>query len=277
MPDDPATIGWTDPVTGARYGTGNSPTPGEIVAAMPRFGAGIEPVPEELWETFDLTWVFPEIGVKNQGSFGACNGHAAATSLEWSCAIQGAARVALSPWYIYSILCNGVDRGSNIGQALQLLEGKGTCPEDMVPWGTIDPRRISPEAHAQAPRFRIERGRMLDSWEWLMTASQLRLPFNFSLCVGAHFNRISAEGVVGLDRGMGNHALCGGIGAKRLKDGRWAILLQNSWGPAWGMKGFAYFTEDHIHSQQYGEAYVVGAATEDLHAADVAPAVAPVA
>jgi hypothetical protein len=56
----------------------------------------------------------------------------------------------LSAWYVYAILCNGVDRGASIGEALNLVTARGTCLDASVPHGTINPRKLSAADTAEA-------------------------------------------------------------------------------------------------------------------------------
>ena len=109
-------------------------------------------VPEKYWVEFELPTgpSYPQI--LDQDGYGACNGHAAISSLEWARWLVGMSYIALSPWYVYVILCNGIDRGSSIEEALDLLCNKGTSPASAVPYGTINPAKIPPTAPAVAWR-----------------------------------------------------------------------------------------------------------------------------
>lgn len=253
---------------GRTVGTGNRPYTGPPVARAPVPAA----IPESEWQEFEFKC--PEIKVKDQSSYGACNGFAASTSLEWARWIAGMPHVDLSPWFVYSILCNGIDRGSSIAEALQLLSERGTCPDKDVPYGTINPRRLSAVAQADARRFRIEIGARLSGFAELMTATQLRRPFNFSVCAGNAFTQVDADGVAGFVGGAGNHAVTGGLGAKRLRNGEWAIKAQNSWGTNVQAGGYFWFTRLHVENQAWFDAYLIGAVEYDPEQAEPAP-VAP--
>lgn len=252
---------------GRTVGTGNRPYTGPPVARAPVPAA----VPESEWQEFELECA--DIKIKDQNGYGACNGFAAATSLEWARWIAGMPHVDLSPWYVYAILCNGIDRGSSIAEALQLLSDRGTCPDKDVPYGVINPRRLSAEAQADARRFKIEIGARLSGFAELMTAAQLRRPFNFSVDAGGNFVRVDSEGVAGGRAGTGNHAVTGGLGAKRLRNGKWAIKAQNSWGPDVQAGGYFWFTADHIEGQRWFDAYLISAAEYDPEQAELPPAV----
>lgn len=218
-------------------------------------------IPDSELREFDLT-ANPDwpVKIKNQGSFGACNGHAAATSLEIARYIAGLDHVPLSPWLIYADLCQGWDRGSNIGEALKHLSNVGTCPEHLVPHGTIQPRRVSAEARAEVLRFRIEIGFELNSFRDLIVASFLRIPFNFSVPVNANFNQLDAEGVPGNRPGAHNHAMCGGFGLKRSTKHGLLFPALNSWGELWGIRGKCNISERNLEgtfSDNYGVSAVI--------------------
>ena len=215
-------------------------------------------VPERDWQEFDLTTDpgYP-LAIKDQNGRGACNGHATAEAMELARWIHGQPYVPLSGWFPYAILCGGWDRGSSIGEALTLILTKGLAPESTVDYGIINPTRLSPTAYAQALNFTCEVGTPLDTWEQIMSAVQLKLGgVNLSIRVGGRFD-LDSEGVVSLSRGTGNHAICAGHGAKRLRNGEWAIKWQNSWTHTWGDHGFAWYTQQHWDLQNYREAWVI--------------------
>lgn len=270
---------------GHRRPLGNLPYTGPAVAGPPLPRA----IPESEWAEFDLV---ESAGVEapkvlDQNGYGACNGFAAATALEWARWIAGLEPVPLSPWYVYAILCNGIDRGSSIAEALVLLSQRGTCPAALVPAGTINPRRLAQAAHAEAGRFRIELGARTATFAELMTATQLRKPFNFSVDAGGGMNRagdfsqVDEEGVAGVPSGrrVGNHAVVGGLGAKRVRRGRfagqWAIRGQNSWGPRVQDGGRFWFVADHVEGQDWFDAYTVSAAAIDPSDPTNPPGAAP--
>jgi hypothetical protein len=219
-------------------------------------------IPESQWIEFELD---PgPIKVKDQDGRGACNGFAAATSLEWKRHLQGLPYVALSGWYVYAILCNGIDRGSSIDEALSLLVERGCGPESEVNYGIINPGKLTAKAHAEAKRFTLEIGARRKTFAELMTATQLRRPFNFSISAGqSGFNRLDADGCPSTSGGTGDHAVTGGLGAKKCKDGQWAIKWQNSWSTQWGQDGFAWFKERHIRGQGWFDSYDIVAVGAD--------------
>ena len=215
-------------------------------------------VPESDWQEFDLTTEpgYPLV-VKDQNGKGACNGHATAEAMELARWIHGQPHVPLSGWFPYAILCGGWDRGSSIGEALTLIQKTGLAPETQVPYGTINPGRLSREAYDLATNYEAEVSVALETWEQIMSAVQLKLGgVNLSIRVGGKFD-LDSEGVVTLSRGTGNHAICAGHGAKRLRNGQWAIKWQNSWTEKWGDHGHAWYTQEHWDAQNYREAWII--------------------
>jgi hypothetical protein len=205
----------------------------------------------------DNTYIANDLCVHN------CNGHAAATSLELARNVAGKPHVNLSAWFVYSILCGGWDRGSNILDALALLSAQGTCPETDMAYGEINPKRITAAAKTSAARFKLEAGSSLKTWPEIMTAVQLLRPLNLSIQVGNAFNNLDSEGVPGASRGPGNHAVCVGFGAKKSAKHGWLVKMWNSWGTVWGLNGFCWLGQAHTDGVSYFEAYDVMTAADD--------------
>ena len=204
----------------------------------------------------DNSYVAEGVGVHN------CNGHAAATSLEIANYLAGALYTPLSPFFIYAILCRGYDQGSNIADALKLLQTTGTCPEPLVPAGTINPNRLSAEAKAAASRFRIEIGYEINSHRDLVIATHLRMPSNFSVPVNSNFDSLDSDGVPQNRPGVHNHAVTGGLGLKKTQKHGWVVLARNSWGTQWGLRGDFYAAERTVQGS-YPDAYTIAAIEYD--------------
>lgn len=244
------------------FGRGCRPSPDHLVASIPSFAsAGQRLVPEKEWQEFDL---WPDaMRIKNQTMTNACCGHAAALSIQGVRFLYGQPYVPLSAWYPYSILCQGNDQGASIAQALDVVRKYGVAPEADVPYGTIDPRRLTEQAHKNAARFRVDIGYRVTTWEEVMSAAQRRQLINLSVCADGWSQwRPDAEGVVPLSGRPADHAITVGFGAKRSSRYGWVVKLFNSWGDAWGIRGTGWISRHHIEIL-YNEGYVVGQVIDD--------------
>jgi hypothetical protein len=232
-----------------------------LMESVPTYQDTASLIPESEWVEFD-EWP-SEIKIKDQDGKGACNGHAAAISIEVARYVAGMPYVPISAWYIYAILCNGVDRGSMILDALKLCEDDGAAPESLVQYGIINPRKLTAEAHAAAPRFKAEIGSRVTTYQEIGTALQRRQSLNVAVCVGSGFNRLSSDGVPGLSRGACNHAVGMALGMKKSSSGEWLGRMPNSWTTQWGDKGFCWLPLKYIPTAAYFEAYTIRAVADD--------------
>lgn len=220
-------------------------------------------IPESEWKEFDLRddQAYP-IKIKNQGRYGACNGFAAASSLEIARYVAGLDYAGLSGWMVYADLCGGWDRGSVIAEALVQLQNRGTCEDSLVPYGTINPSRIPSSARENAKRYKIEIGYRINNFREMCIAAQLRMPFNFSVPVNSSFNSLDQYDRPQNRSGWHNHAVTGGMYMKKLPTGDWVIGMQNSWDVPWGRKGYCSIGEKNIQGSGF-DAYTVMAVAYD--------------
>lgn len=239
-----------DTYTGETRILGSLPSDPRLLAALPNYSGEI--LPESELKEFDA---YPKsrLKIKDQNGRGACNGFALAAVTEGVRFVQGQDYVPLSGWYPYAILCNGVDRGSNILQGYALIQEKGIAPEETVDYGIINPKNLTQKAHTAAQRFRLEFGESYQSWRQVVSGVMLREVLNLSICVGNSFNSLDSESVPGVDRGPGNHAVTVGLGLKKSKRWGWLVRMRNSWSEKWGDKGFCWLAEAHIEAGSYFE------------------------
>lgn len=77
-----------------------------------------------------------------------------------------------------------------------------------------------------------------------------------------------ANGVIPDRRGAGGGHCMFALGLEQI-DGRWHLLVQNSWGTRWGREGYCYLPESYF--ADWHEAWRLKAATDDPKG-DVPPA-----
>ncbi len=250
---------YLDPTTGQLRQLGSRPSDPRLVAALPVYRGEI--LPESELEAYHAHPA--EIKVRDQGQQGSCNGYATAAAGEGVRFVQGFEHVPLSGSYVYSILCRGRDAGSNILQAYKLAGDRGLAPDALVRAGTLNPNSLTAEAHAAAGRFRLEFGAAYQSWRQVVSAVMLREVLNLSVCVLNRFSFLDDEDVAGVDRGVGNHAVCVGLGLRHSSRWGWMVLCRNSWGTRWGRLGFCWLAEAHIEAGSYFECFGVKGVVAD--------------
>lgn len=227
--------------------------------------SAVDPISKIQPAFFRPSW----LKIKNQGQYGACVGHGGARGVEFVRALAGqdegvaGAWEELSAWDLYARLCNGIDSGANILDALNLLAKDGVALDATVPHGTINPRKITADAAALRPRFRLEVGGQLGSFEEMAWAAARGDGVVYSVHVGSGFNNLDAEGVPPAQRGFANH--CVFAGGELVWSDKWGLMLgsDNSWDTTWGLKGRFRVCNALIQAQSYFEAFAVRAVVID--------------
>jgi hypothetical protein len=92
----------------------------------------------------------------DQDGVGSCAAEACSNGLMLTRAFSGQDFVLLSPWSLYSETSGGSDRGSNLGDNLDLARSRGICPDSI--WPRSKGWRAKPDATAlkQAAEFKID-------------------------------------------------------------------------------------------------------------------------
>jgi hypothetical protein len=250
---------YTDPTTGQRYGLGLIPsTPDQRRAFCSPWRGAV--VPREKWTPIDFRVYAPD--VFNQGEQGSCVGHGGIGSLMTLRKMHGHGDERLSPCNLYGQINGGQDRGAIVIDALKALRDTGACLE-----ATVGPSRWQPSGWPsgwkdEAKRFRIEGADELTSFDEIGSAIMQGDPVNFGVMIGNRFKPQGAEGVIPEWDGSqaGGHCMFA-LGLKAI-DGRWHLLVQNSWGTQWGAGGFCYMPESYFR-QRFAEMYRLRTATDD--------------
>jgi C1A family cysteine protease len=215
-----------------------------------------------------------QLKILDQNGYGACTHYASTQGLMYARLQSGQPHVQLEPLFSYSIATGGWNTGTSILQASKQISEQGVCEAGKITAKLANPRSFSAEARSNAMRFRIEIDQKLESFDELLSeVGGRRRAAIASIQVGWTYSKLDSEGCMGVDRGMGNHAILIAGGKKTLKSGQPALKHAGSWGAAWGRSGFGWYKEAHWDATKWMEAYTIKAVIEDPDDASNPPVV----
>lgn len=143
----------------------------------------------------------------------------------------------LSDTYTYSLINGGRDQGSMLCDAMEAIETNGVCLAETCGPDAIFPRQYDRrKADEEAQRFRVAECYAIRRRDFA-TDDELQRAFWSALCLGFkvgvaiqagnNFDTVNGDGVPGVDRGAGNHAIhADGIA---LVGGGIAATCENTW------------------------------------------------
>jgi len=193
-------------------------------------------------EIIDYTDAFPDPG--NQGTQGSCVGwavgYAAKSYLVNIGQKWGVKEHQFSPSYIYNQINGGVDEGSSIYEALQLVIEQGVCLLADMPYNENDfttqpnqTQKIIAEQYRSLSMRRISEGDVNN----MKVALQEGIPIVVGIPVYPDFDNLDSSNPIydnSFGTSRGNHAICL-IG---YNDETNSFKFINSWGTSWGLNGY---------------------------------------
>jgi hypothetical protein len=165
-------------------------------------------------------WFGPQ-HLLNQGGLGSCNYYACAGAMLRLRAAKGITAEALAPEWGYMNDPNGrYDRGSLLDDGMQWMAERGLPKRSLVPYEQYKINKMSMEQQRRAAQsasgfryheaYALPRTDIRTLWRSMVSAVLRNEPIVIAVHVGDKYmytpNQKWAE--AGLDRGMGNHAVC---------------------------------------------------------------------
>ena len=185
--------------------------------------------------------------IKDQGTLGSCTANALAGVLEYN-EPKDSKLIELSRLFIYYIerAYEGTvnsDSGAMIRDGIKMLAKLGVCPEEMWPY-LIEKftRKPIKKCYKAALERRITSYATMDALPQMKQCLADGFPFAFGFTVYESFmsEKTAQTGIVTMPESgegvCGGHAVIG-VG---YDDDKQVIKVRNSWGKAWGNKGYFY-------------------------------------
>lgn len=191
-----------------------------------------------LW---DASWT------KDQNGWGKCASSAATYVVEKARHMRGQRRVELSDDYLYSLVNDGRDQGSTLGENMRAITQRGIATRASVGHGDIFRRKYDTrKADKEALRFRAHEAFVTPGEQEVCAALLSRHCVVIAIHVGRNWQNFDSRGVLIGDRGPGNHS-------EHLDDirynrqaGRFEFRKHSSHGTRYGEGGFCWIHYGHL-------------------------------
>ena len=215
-----------------------------------RYGM-VRPVPAKQPSAVDLRRTCSP--VEDQGRLGSCTGNALVGALEFLERKDRVPFTNLSRLFVYyneRIIEHTVkeDAGAMLRDGIKTLAKQGACAEQTWPYAIAKfALKPTPACYREALEHQITAYARLETGDEMRACLAGGFPFVFGFTVYESFEseRVAETGVVPMpkrtERSVGGHAVL----AIGYDDAKKTFVVRNSWGTAWGMKG--YFTMPYAY------------------------------
>lgn len=196
---------------------------------------------------------------KQQGRKGSCCPYATLNCCEAKRVFDRKDDLEFGPEWLYCKINGGRDAGAMLDDAMQEIVKNGCCLRKSVPYEihstngmTMEQKRFAAQEameHRALDWYKMPHANLDACWAATLTAIAERDPVLMAVHCGNGFFACDGQGNARVDRGPGNHAVCGvelhGVeSASSLRDIKiWTI---NSHGSRYGKNGCYLHTYDHM-------------------------------
>jgi C1A family cysteine protease len=221
--------------------------------------AAIYGIPKKLPSKIDLRPKCPP--VEDQGQLGSCTAHALTGALEFLEKKDGLSLVQLSRLFLYyneRSLEHSVssDSGAMLRDGIKTLAKQGICAEPKWPY-VISEFKNKPSAvcYKEALDHQILSYQRIDTLDQMRACLAEGFPFVFGFSVYESFESqdVARTGNAKMpgktERCLGGHAVL----AVGYDDAKKRLIVRNSWGTGWGMKGYFTLPFGYVQSRDLSD------------------------
>lgn len=192
--------------------------------------------------------------VEDQGQLGSCTANALAGALEFLEIKEGQSLLDLSRLFIYyneRAIEHSVssDSGAMLRDGIKTLSTLGVCSEKKWPYvPKTFTKKPSAACYAEAKKHTVRTYHRIVGLAEMRACLAEGFPFVFGFSVYERFESaaVAKSGVLSMpksgERQLGGHAVC----AVGYDDKAKRLLVRNSWGEGWGMKGYFTMPYDYV-------------------------------
>ncbi len=191
--------------------------------------------------------------IRNQGGEGLCAGFAAAAMKSFQELAEWLTLFEFSPRQIFqeAKYIDGYpdEPGTTLRAVMSVLESIGACLESSWPYIPNKPGKGVSDWAGEASLYRIRGYARLGTIEEIMESIMINGPCCVGMEVTSVWTDVPEDGIMRDPRSnarkLGGHAVCV-CGFDRIEE---RLLIRNSWGTAWGSKGYSWISFQHV--QEY--------------------------
>jgi C1A family cysteine protease len=221
--------------------------------------ASVKKIKRKLPVRIDLRKQCPEI--YDQGSLGSCTANALGAAFQFGQKKQAITDFIPSRLFIYyneRVQIHTVlsDSGAFIRDGIKSLNRDGVCPESDWPYLIAKFTQKPPnQLYKKALKNQVIQYMRLENMQinQLQTCLSEGFPFVFGFSVFESFWSMGKNGVIPMPKNgeglIGGHAVMA-VGYDQLNK---RFLIRNSWGEAWGKKGYAWMPFDYVCNTNYAD------------------------